>query len=538
MPTLIIHNARIYTQTASQKWNAQPWAQAIAFRDGRVLAVGKNPEICALAQPHTELLDAHGRLVLPGLTDSHLHLHHLSQKLQTLNVELPTLSAILQAVADRAQQIPPGSWILGQGFHTDVTGIAPLASWLDAVAPYHPVYLLSKSVHSGWANSLALQQAHITAATPDPASGQIVRSPDGSPSGALLEMAMELLTQAIPRPTASEWESAFLHCQQTLWQLGLTGVHCFDGRDSFYTLQSLHQQGKLGLRVLKQLRAKYLPAALSFGVQSGLGDDWLRLGQVKVFADGALGPRTAAMLTPYAGEPDNLGMVVTDKEELTDIACRATQMGWAMTVHAIGDRANHDVLDALQTARTLEAQLGIAPTARRHRIEHVQILHPSDVPRLAHLQVIASMQPLHATSDYAMADRYWGDRSRYAYALASQLQAGAVLALGSDAPVESPNPWLGIHAAVTRTRTDGTPHADGWYPAERLSVAQAVQGYTVGAAYAAGMENRLGRLDPGFLGDCVLIDRDIFTCHPQQIWQTQVLATITGGQVRWRADSL
>jgi predicted amidohydrolase YtcJ len=248
--------------------------------------------------------------------------------------------------------------------------------------------------------------------------------------------------------------------------------------------------------------------------------------------DGALGPRTATMIEPYEGEPENYGIEVTDKETLYEYASQAAANGLAMTVHAIGDKANHDLLDVYAQVRQDERQRGQA--ALRHRCEHVQILHPDDYRRLGALNVVASMQPIHATSDMRMADRYWGRRSAGAYAWRTQREAGATLAFGSDAPVENFNPFWGLHAAVTRRRADGSPGPEGWYPEQRLDVAQALEGFTRGAAYAGYMEDRLGRLAAGMLADLIVVDRDIFTIEPMGIRETQVLGTMVGAEWKHR----
>jgi hypothetical protein len=255
----------------------------------------------------------------------------------------------------------------------------------------------------------------------------------------------------------------------------------------------------------------------------------LRIGPVKAFMDGALGPRTAAMLAPYDGSADDRGILMMDGEQLLEHACLAAENGLSMAVHAIGDRATRAVLDAYQRLRTYERR-HLASPGLRHRIEHVQLIHPADVGRLAALNVIASMQPVHATSDMPMADRYWGRRAELSYALRAQLQAGACLALGSDAPVESPNPFLGIHAAVTRRRADGSPGVEGWHPAQRLRFVEALHGFTRGAAYAAGMEDRLARLAPGYLADLIALDADPFHCDPHELQFLLPVRTMVGGE--------
>ena len=241
------------------------------------------------------------------------------------------------------------------------------------------------------------------------------------------------------------------------------------------------------------------------GLRSGFGDDMLRIGSIKAFMDGALGPQTAAMLEPYAGSTNDRGILILDHEQLYEHARTAADHGLGMTVHAIGDRAVHEVLDAFEHLRSYEREQ-LKSKGLRHRIEHVQLIHPLDAGRLAALDVIASMQPSHAPSDMWMAERYWGERTRYSYAMRTQLEAGARLALGSDAPVEKPNPFQGIHAAVTRRRADGSPGEQGWHPEQRLTLTEALHGFTSGAAYAAGMEDRLGRLAPGCLADLIVLD--------------------------------
>jgi predicted amidohydrolase YtcJ len=311
--------------------------------------------------------------------------------------------------------------------------------------------------------------------------------------------------------------------------MGLTGAHDFDRRRCFVALQSLHEQGELKLRLVKSIPLENLPHAVALGLRTGFGDDFLRIGQVKIFADGALGPRTAAMLQPYLGEPENRGMLFVDAEELFERGRHAVENGLALAVHAIGDRANHEVLDGISQLRLLEAELEPHPRLR-HRIEHVQVIHPDDAGRLGELGVVASMQPLHAPSDMKMADRYWGGRSAFAYAWRTQLEHGATLAFGSDAPVESPNPFWGMHAALTRRRLDGEPGPDGWYPGQRLAMREALHAYTVGAAYAAGWEDRLGRLLPGFFADLLVLDLDPFTCSPDELLDLQPVGVMIDGE--------
>ncbi len=340
---------------------------------------------------------------------------------------------------------------------------------------------------------------------------------------------MRLVSDAVPQPSIDEIAAAIQQAQQILWRMGVTGVHDFDRRDCFAALQTLHAAGDLKLRVLKSLPIDDLEHAIALGLHSGFGDDWLRIGGIKAFADGALGPHTAAMLTPYENEPDNLGMLLIDGEEMFELGQKAVANGLSLAIHAIGDRANHEMLNAFEQLRKFETTLD-PPPKLRHRIEHVQLLHPADAHRLAQLNIIASMQPIHATSDMIMADDYWGKRAANAYAWRTQLQQGAKLVFGSDAPVESPNPFWGLHAAVTRQRAGGTPGPQGWYPEQRLNIQEALLAFTQGPAYAAGMEDRLGKLAPGYLADLLVLKEDPFTCDPAALRDIRPRAVMIGGE--------
>jgi hypothetical protein len=373
--------------------------------------------------------------------------------------------------------------------------------------------------------------AGVGAGSPDPENGKIQRDPSGRPTGILLESAMRLVEDKLPQPHPDRIAAAMEKAQPVLWRMGLTGLHDFDRRDSFVALQSLHAQNKLRLRITKNIPVESLEHAAALGLRTGFGDDWLRIGSVKAFMDGALGPQTAAMIQPYAGQPANRGILNMDAEQLFEHGRRAADSGLGMTVHAIGDRANHEVLNAYQQLRGYEAEQGLPHL--RHRIEHVQVLHPDDTARLAELNVVASMQPIHATSDMLAADRFWGDRSAHAYAWRTQLDRGARLAFGSDAPVESPNPFWGLHAAHTRRRADGSPGPDGWYPAEKLTLAEALEAYTVGPAYAAYAEHRMGRLAPGYLADLIVLAQDPFACDPDELLKMESAATMVGGEWVW-----
>ncbi len=531
----LLNNAHIHTQNPSQ-----PSASAMVIDREWILAVGDANDLSA-QYPHAEKQDMHGLVILPGLTDAHLHLQYYSLGLQKIDCETNTEEECLRRVEERVKKTKPGEWVLGHGWNQNVwqnsslpTGEGlgvrgwPTAAELDAIAPNNAVYLTAKSLHASWANTKAMQMANINAQTPNPQNGQVQRDAKGNATGVLLETAMELVGDMIPAATVDDVAHAIEKAQSILWKMGLTGVHDFDRRDSFMALQGLQTQGKLKLRVLKNLPVELLDQAFELGLRAGFGNDMLHIGNIKVFMDGALGPHTAAMFQSYIGEGENRGILNMDGEELFEHGRKAAQVGLGLTVHAIGDRANHEVLNAYEQLRTYESENQLPHL--RHRIEHVQVLHPDDAPRLAQLNVVASMQPIHATSDMLMADAFWGERSRLAYALKTQLDFGAHLALGSDAPVESPNPFWGLHAAVTRRRADGSPSGNGWYPEQKLTMAQAWEGYTLGPAYASGIENRLGRLAPNHLADLIVLDQDPFTCDPNDLLTLQSSATMVNGE--------
>ena len=524
---MLLYNARIYTLDMSK-----PMASAIAIEHGRVIAIGKTESLLNEFD-QSEKQDMGGQTILPGLTDAHLHLQHYALSLQKVECETDTLAKCLRRVEEGVRVAQPGEWILGFGWNQNSWGAWPSAADLDKFSPDNPVYLVAKSVHAGWANSAALKLAGLTANSPDPANGQLQRDKTGQLTGILLETAMALVEKVIPEPPVEAIADAIEEAQSRLWSMGLTGVHDFDRRSCFMALQQLHAQGKLKLRVTKSIPLEDLEHAIGVGLRTGFGDDWLRIGSVKAFMDGALGPRTAAMFQPYLNELQNRGILNMDSEELFEVGRKAVEAGLSMAVHAIGDRANHEVLDAYEQLNRIQRDPNLLPI--RHRIEHVQVLHPDDAGRLAELGIIASMQPTHATSDMFMADQYWGERASLSYAWQTQLELGARLAFGSDAPVESPNPFLGLHAAVTRQRADGSPGPDGWYPQQRLSLQEAIAGYTLGAAYAAGVEYRAGKLAPGYLADLITLTKDPFKVPPADLLDMKPSGTMVGGEWVWQS---
>lgn len=523
-PTLIFFNGRIHTMDRQR-----PRATALALTGERIVAVG-DESLRTLAGAQTRLVDLGGRTVIPGLIDAHLHFLAYGLSLREIDLmNVPTPEAALAHIAARAAATPAGQWLTGRGWDQVLwpEPLFPTAAQLDAVTPHHPAFLRRKCGHAGWANSLALKLAGITRDTPDPAGGAIERDPaTGAPTGILLERAMELIFQLQATPTDAEAVDAVQVAQRRAHSLGITGIHNMEGAPALRAFQELRRRGAWKLRVLQQIPETELDAAIALGVQSGYGDEWIRFGAVKIFADGSLGARSALMIEPYEGEPHNRGIAVSTAAHLQQQVMKAAQVGLAVHIHAIGDQANRNVLDAIEATRRAGVGLHL-----RHRIEHAQVLAPADLPRFAALGVIPSMQPIHCTQDIVLADRHWGARRRLAYAWSSLLSAGAVLAFGSDAPVETPDVLQGIYAAVTRRRADGYPGVEGWVPEECVSVAEAVHAYTLGAAYAGGEEALKGSLTPGKLADLTVLDRDIFTLPAEELLATRIAATVVGGEM-------
>jgi predicted amidohydrolase YtcJ len=524
----LFYNGNIYTLDPET-----PVVSSIAIVGNRIVATG-NDELRYQFNDAGEKIDLQKKSVIPGLVDAHAHLQLFTQSLY--NVDLAGTRDVkeaikrLQAFADKNRE---ATWIQGWGWCQDdwPDRAFPTAMMIDRVIPDIPVTLTGRSGHATWSNSLAFVRAHITENTPNPVGGEIQRDSQGQPTGILFDNANELVQSVIPPLSAYELAAKMEESIKSIHRVGLTGLHDFDGAESFRALQILNEQNKLTLRVVKNLPVSLLDEVVKLGLRSGFGNDYLRIGAVKIFADGALGSRTAAMFAPYEGEPGNSGIIVTDKEDLIQYASKASRSGFPCAIHAIGDRAVHDVLDAYEAVRMIEKEERISSNTRRHRIEHVQLIHPNDAARLNELGIIASMQPIHATSDMLMADRYWGERAAFSYNPRLQLDHGAMLAFGSDAPVESINPFLGIHAALTRRRTDGSPGPKGWRSEknERLTASEALRAYTVGPNFAARLDGKLGRLVPGYIADLLVLNQDLFNVDPMDIADTKPESVMIGG---------
>jgi predicted amidohydrolase YtcJ len=509
----------------------------LPFASGLLIDEGKIVQVLPQGEHFTtpdfgESLDLGGKTILPGLIDSHLHLRKYGETLQKIDCDTDTKQACLDKVKERVDSTAPGEWILGHGWNHNLwpDGYGSVQD-LDRISNVHPIYLTGKSLHVSWANSVALQQAGISRDTSDPAGGLLGRNEEGYLSGILFEEAVNLVERVIPLPSRNQIADSIAAAQENLWQMGITSVHDFDRIPCLEALRSLEEQGQLKLRVVKTIPMEYLSQAIETGLKTGQGSDWLWFGGVKDFMDGALGPQTAAMLSPYQDSHET-GMLLRSEGEIVELGQSAASGGLALAIHAIGDLAVRTLLDAFTTLRNLEREQG--GLSLPHRIEHVQLIHPEDIPRLADLEITASMQPIHATSDMDMADAYWGNRTKFSYAPKLQIEQGAQVIFGSDAPVESPHPWEGIHAAVTRRTRAGAPGPEGWHPDGRLSLEQTLQAFTSAPGVAGGKGHRQGRLAPGYWADCVILETDPFQVEPDQLWNIQPLGTMINGEWVYR----
>ena len=542
MSTYLLYNGPIYTLDPSA-----PRAQALAIRGGRVLAVGSEGKVQAAVGGRAEPINLHGRAVIPALTDAHVHFVGYALGRRELRLEgVADYQAALQRVSAAAAALPEGAWLLGGGWdHTLWGGRWPRGEDLDRAAPGRPVLLSRKDGHSAWVSGRALEIAGIDDDTPDPAGGAIQREKTRA-TGILFENAIDLVGRHIPEATQADRIAATRDAMIEAHSYGMAGVHIppglgrEDASRVLADLQILRERGQLKLRCLAHLGLDGLDEALYLGIRSGLGDRWLRIGGVKMFADGSLGSETAEMLSHYEGRR-HLGTATMATEDLNDAVRRALAGGISVAIHAIGDAANRRVLDAIEAALSQQSAAGDEvpaagwqlPTIIPNRIEHAQILNPRDIPRFAELGVVASMQPIHCTSDMETAERLWGaERCATAYAWQALQRAGATLAFGSDAPVEPLNPWLSVHAAVTRQRPGNIP-AEGWFPEQRLDVTSALRGFAVGAAVAAGAAHEQGTLAPGMLADLAVLSADPFKIDPSALREVTAELTMIEGEIVW-----
>ena len=510
---------------------AKPQAEALLVEGEQISAVGSVQELRALARPGVREIDLENLTVIPGLTDAHIHSAGFARDMTTVDLRAArSLEEALAAVSLHAAGLPEDAWVFGGRWDSNTWSVPvqPTRHDLDTICPDRPVALPSIDGHTVWANSLALAAVGIGRHTTDPVGGQIVRDAHGEPTGILRESASYPLRDLMNSPLSGRLDDQLVAAQRHLLSLGLTTIHDIDGEDCREAYLQLKEAGRLQLRVHKSIPMVALEQAIAEGRKTGQGDRWFSTGPVKVFTDGALGSHSCHMSQPFPGEGQNYGIEVTPYKRLEELVTRADRAGIAVACHAIGDQANHLVLDAYQQLPRDGSSSGL-----RHRIEHTQHLQRADVARLAALNVVASMQPTHCTSDIPLADSLLGDRQLASYAWHSLLDAGAVVAFGSDAPVEDPNPFHGIHAALTRQDSQGLP-PEGWQAAERLDLDQVLHAYIAAPAYAAGEEQWKGRLSPGMLADFIALDTDIFSAAPEQIRTTAVRTTVVGGETRYQ----
>jgi len=529
---LLVTNARVHTSDA-----AHPEAQAFAVRGDRVVFVGSTREALALRGPSTRVLDLGGLTVINGITDAHAHLLGLGAALREVDLTGTTsYEEVVQRVVARAAQARPGEWIQGRGWNQMNWADTrfPTHDALSRAVPNNPVALTRVDGHAVLANARALEAARVTAATRDPEGGRVLRNPDGSPTGVFVDDAEDLIFRAVPSPSHDETRDEVLAAVAEVNRWGLTGIHDAGvGGRTIDIYEELARAGRYTLRnyVMIDGDSGNLRPYLARGPQKALYSGRLWLRAIKLVADGALGSRGAAMLEDYSDEPGNRGLITTPLDYIHTVAVQALRSGFQLNVHAIGDRANREVLNAF------EAALREVPTAdHRFRIEHAQIIHRLDIPRFAQLGVIPSMQESHEASDAPMAmNRIGWTRSQGAYAWRSLLNTGVVIPNGTDLPVEPVNPMIGFHAAITRQDASGWP-AGGWFPAERMTREEALLSMTLWPAYASFTEDVAGSLTPGKYADFVVLSQDIMSVAPERILDTQVLLTVLGGRVVYQKE--
>lgn len=530
-PDLILHGGSIIL--IDGQGDRVTRSSAIAIRDDRIAFVGTDAETLALAAPITRRVNLDGRFVIPGLTDAHGHVSSLGFALTRVDaVGTKSAAEVASAVRRAAQSALPGAWIQGRGWDQNdwQEKQFPTAKILDEAAPGHPVALGRVDGHALWVNSRALEAASIDRNTPDPEGGRILRDRDGSPTGVLIDNATDLVEAKIPAPDRAQVKAAIVRALEHCLDNGLTEVHDAGiSGEGASVYRELAGSGALPIRVYAMLggTSRALDDYFAEPPLVGFGGGFLTVRAIKLAIDGALGSRGAALFDDYDDEPGRKGLITRRPEEIRSLAEQAFAKGYQVCIHAIGDRGNALALDAL------EAALKSSPRGDyRPRIEHAQILRVEDFPRFAAGGIIASMQPTHCTSDMPWAEARVGPkRIKGSYAWASLRKSGARLAFGSDFPVESDNPFLGLYAAVTRQDAEGNP-AGGWYPAERLLGTQALHAFTAGAAYAAFEESERGALRPGMKADLVVLRDDPTSAErPSRLLGTRPEAVILDGRV-------
>ena len=528
--TLAIVNARIWTGD-----RRRPWADAVLVRGDRIEAVGSSAEIRKRIRPDIRTIDAHGMMVTPGFIDAHVHLLDGGFALSSVQLRNATSKAeFIRRIKAFAATVPPGTWILnGDWDHTSWGGEQPERSWIDSITPDHPVWINRLDGHMNLANTLALRAAKITRDTKDVDGGLIVRDAQGEPTGILKDNAMDLMSGAVPDPSPAMSLRALDSAMTYVAARGVTSVDHMGGWGDLAIFERAHAMGALRTRIAVAVPLSTWARLRDTVAARGHGDAWLRIGGLKGFVDGSLGSHTAAMLQPFSDAPNDRGLFVTTPADLYRWTAGADKAGLQVMVHAIGDSAIRTQLDIYQRVEREDGKRD-----RRFRIEHAQHIAPADMPRFAALGVIASMQPYHAIDDGRWAEAVIGpERAKGTYAFRSLLDAGTTLAFGSDWFVAPATPLEGIYAAVTR-RTLDDRHPDGWVPAQKITVQEALRAYTNGGAYAGFREKELGMLAPGMLADLVLIDRDLTHIPPETIRDARIMLTMVGGRVVYDRDGL
>jgi predicted amidohydrolase YtcJ len=527
---LIVTNARVYTVD-----DAHPLASAFAVREGRIQFVGSEREALALRGPATQVLDAGGKTIVPGIVDAHAHLLGLGNSLANIRLaDTRSYEQIVERVVARLANAPAGRWVLGRGWDQNKWGDTrfPTHEALSRVSPNNPVVLERIDGHAILANAAAMKAAGITAATRDPAGGKIERFPNGEPTGVFIDNASQLVERFIPAPTRDDIREATLNAIKEAQKYGLVGIHdAGEPRHVIDIFEEMAKAGEFGLRgyIMVGDDSAAIRHYFARGPQSALYDGRLWIRSVKLYSDGALGSRGAALLDPYADDPKNSGLLVSAPEHIRDVATRGLRAGFQVNTHAIGDRGNRIVLDAY------EAALAAVPTAdHRFRIEHAQVLNFADIPRFAKLGVIPAMQAVHQPSDMNWVPTRVGyGRSLGAYAWRSLMNTGVIIPNGSDFPVERVNPLYSFHASIARTDDNDWPPG-GWLPAEKMTREEALKSMTIWPAVAAFQEQVMGSITPGKYADFVIFDQDIMRIPEDQILKTGVIATYLGGKAVYR----
>ena len=530
-PALVLTNGKIWTGS-----QAQPQAEAVACLNGRIVAVGSSAEVLRSAGPRTEIIDLGGKLVVPGFNDAHVHFYDGGSNLSGVQLrDAKSEAEFRERIRRFAAQLPKGRWILGGDWdHENWTPARlPTRQLIDEAAGDHPVFVSRLDGHMALANTLALKLAGITRDTPDPPGGTIVRDSNGEPAGVLKDAAKAAVERIIPAPSEEEIDDAIRAAMRYAAENGVTSVQDVSAAPPYLRVyQKLLQRGELTVRISGHQPLADWKRLADVGILANFGGPMLHIGALKGFADGSLGSTTALFFEPYLDAPSTSGLandeMIPESKMLRHIV-DADRAGLQVAVHAIGDKANHLVLNFFEQAITANG-----PRDRRFRIEHAQHLRADDIPRFAKLGVIASMQPYHAIDDGRWAEKRIGpERARRTYAFRSLLDSGAILAFGSDWDVAPMIPLSGIYGAVTRRTLDGK-HPGGWVPEQKITVSEALRAYTWGSAYASFEEKIKGAIEPGKLADMVVLSRDILTIDPAEIADVKVLMTVFDGKVIYR----